>query len=54
MEVDMPVEDHPFFPKWKQCLENLIETKAALKDGRASQRDVDKAQAEYDKISDEI
>jgi hypothetical protein len=50
----MAVEGHPLFPKWKKRLEKLIEAKKAQREGRATQADVDKAQAEYDKIADEI
>lgn len=50
----MAVENHPLFPVWKDRLEKLIETKEAFREGRASQLDVDKAQADYDKISEEI
>ncbi|HVH74506.1 MAG TPA: hypothetical protein VM755_06285 [Stellaceae bacterium] len=50
----MAVEDHPFFPVWKKRLEDLLEAKKAQREGRASQQDVDKAQAEYDKIAAEV
>ncbi len=50
----MAVEDHPLFPKWKERLEELIEAKEALREGRATQADVEKAQREYDKITEEI
>lgn len=50
----MAVEEHRLFPVWKKRLEELIDAKDALRKGNASQVDVDKAQAEYDKIADEI
>ena len=50
----MAVEDHPMFPKWKSALDHLIKAKEALKEGRATQKDVDKALDEYNKIADEI
>jgi len=50
----MAVEEHPLFPVWKQRLQDLIDATEALRDGRALQRDVDKAKTEYDKIADEV
>jgi len=50
----MAVEDEPLFPKWKKRLEDLIAVTRAFREGNATQADVDKAQAEYEKISSEI
>lgn len=50
----MAVEDHPLFPEWKSRLERLIEAKEALKEGRASQAEVDKAFVEYERITEEL
>lgn len=50
----MAVEDHPLFPEWKKRLDKLIEAKEEQRNGRATQADVDRAQAEYDKIEEEI
>jgi hypothetical protein len=50
----MSVEDHPKFPEWKAALEKLIKAKQALRDGRATQVDVDKAMEAYVKIADEL
>lgn len=50
----MAIEDHPLFLKWKDRLEELIDAKEGLREGRTTQADVEKAQKEYDKIAEEI
>lgn len=50
----MPVEDHLRYPEWLEAQNALLAAKVALKEGRATQADVDTAQAEYHRISGEL
>lgn len=50
----MAVEDNPRYPEWKAALENWQEAIAAQKRGEASKIDVSLAEAEYNRICDEI
>jgi outer membrane protein TolC len=50
----MAVEDHPKFPEWRAALDLLTEAKEAFSSGKATQAEVDKAQAQYDRISGEL
>lgn len=50
----MAVEDDPWFPTWKQRLENMIDAKETFRNGRATQAEIDKAQLEYGKTAAEI
>jgi hypothetical protein len=50
----MPVEDDPMYPQWKVALDRLTETKLAVERGDASDTDLSAAQAEYNRVCDEI
>jgi hypothetical protein len=55
----MPVEDDPAFPRWSAAWESLREATDRLRDAlpherEAAQRDVARAQAEYNAATDEI
>lgn len=50
----MAVEDHPKYAEWLEAQKQLTCAKAEAAKGNASQGDVDKAQAEYDRVSAEI
>lgn len=50
----MAVEEHPMFEEWKKALERLITAKEGLKQGVASQADVDAAMKAYHDIADKV
>lgn len=50
----MAIEDHPKHPEWLAAQNNLLKAKEDFNLGKATQGDVDKAQAEYDRISAEL
>jgi hypothetical protein len=47
-------EDHPDYPKWRKANDKLADAEEALRQGKATQAEVDKAQEEYDHVCREI
>ncbi|HTK72821.1 MAG TPA: hypothetical protein VL331_10035 [Croceibacterium sp.] len=50
----MAVEDDPKFAEWQRAQKHLILVREALRRGDAKQQEVDRVQAEYDRLSREI
>jgi len=48
------VEDHPDYPKWRKANDKLADAQEALRQGKATQAEVDKAQEEYNHVCGEI
>jgi hypothetical protein len=51
---NVAVEDHPKSAEWRKARARLIVVREALRRGDAKQQEVDRAQAEYDRLSQEI